>query len=167
MGRLSCGIAYRLAKAQREPFSFSFPLSLFLVSLLFFVLTPTRLAAETISGTIQDPSGAVIAGARIEITAEGMAQPIELTSDGLGKFATPDLKTGTYTIRVERDGFEPLTQTVDLKAAVQLRLTLAIATQQVSIEVPGKSLAFANSDPLYKQLRSIGLGQHIASTTSR
>jgi len=157
--RLSCGIACRPAKTQRGLFSSSFISSLFLAFLLIFILTPTRLQAETIAGTVQDPSGAVIAGARIEITAQGMAQPVELTSDGLGKFASPDLKAGTYTLRVERDGFEPLTQTIDLKAVVQLRLTLAIAKQQVRIEVPGKSLAFANSDPLYKQLRSVGLGQ--------
>ncbi len=118
--------------------------------LLLWFVTPASLIAQTISGTVQDPSGAVVAGARVVITGESLAQPIELTSDGLGKFASPDLKAGTYSVQVIRDGFETLTKTVDLKGAVQLPLTLAITRQQVSINVAGKNLAFDNSDPLYR-----------------
>ncbi len=120
---------------------------------------PTWLRAETISGTIQDPSGAVIAGARIEITGGDLAQPVVLSSDSVGRFASPDLKPGTYSVRVARDGFEPLIKTVDLQGSVQLQLALTIAKPSVSISVAGKSLAFANSDPVYRQLREIGLGQ--------
>src|ERR1017187_3715515 len=69
---------------------------------LLCLMGPTGLLAETISGTIQDPSGAVIAGARIEITGGDLAQPVALTSDGVGKFASPDLKPGTYSVRVMR-----------------------------------------------------------------
>jgi hypothetical protein len=126
---------------------------------LFWLLGPTGLRADTISGTILDPSGAVIAGARIEITGGDLVQPVVLSSDGLGKFASPDLKLGTYSVRVVREGFEPLIKAVDLHGAVQLQLTLAIAEQQVTISVPGKTMAFANSDPVYRQLRGIGLGQ--------
>ena len=128
-------------------------------ALLLCLMGPTWLLAETISGTILDPSGAVVAGARIEIAGENLAQPIVLTSDGTGKFASPDLTPGTYSVRVVQQGFEPLAQTVNLQAAVQLKLTLAIAQQHVNISVPGKSLAFANSDPVYRQLRNVGLGQ--------
>jgi hypothetical protein len=131
---------------------------LFPLLFLWFV-TPVLLAAQTISGTVQDPSGAVVAGARVIITGESLAQPIELTSDGLGKFASPDLKVGTYSVRVIRDGFETLTKTVDVKGAVLLQLTLGIAQQQVNVNVTGKNLAFENSDPLYRQLRGVGAGQ--------
>jgi hypothetical protein len=101
----------------------------------------------------------VIAGARIEISGGDLAQPVVLSSDGFGKFATADLKPGTYLVRVTRDGFEPLIRSVDLQAAVSLQLTLAIAKPEVKISVAGKSLAFSNSDPVYRQLREIGLGQ--------
>ncbi len=120
---------------------------------------PTWLSAQTISGTVQDPSGAVIAGARIEITGGDLTQPIVLSSDGLGKFTSPELKPGTYSLRVTREGFEPLVKTVDVAGAGQLQLTLSIARQQEVISVPAKSLAFANSDPVYRQLREIGLGE--------
>jgi hypothetical protein len=149
------GIMHRHAEARRWRFSFLLKMALFLL----WLMGPTWLRAETISGTIQDPSGAVIAGARIEITGGDLLQPVVLSSDGLGKFVAPDLKPGTYSVRVMRDGFEPFVKTVDLQKSVELKLALAIAQQQVSISVPGKSLAFDNSDPLYRQLREIGLGQ--------
>jgi len=126
---------------------------------LFCVLVTAALRAETISGTILDPSGAVIAAAQIEITGGDLANPIVLSSDGLGKFTCAELKPGTYSLRVTRDGFEPLVKSVELKGAVQLQLTLAIARQQVTVSVPGKNLAFANSDPLYRRLRDIGVGE--------
>jgi len=129
-------------------------LAVFLCVLLFSACSQ----AATVSGTVKDPSGALIADARIEITGANLPQAVVLTTDGLGKFVSPDLKPGSYQVRVTRDGFEPLEKTVDVSAAVDLQLTLAIAQQQTKIEVPGQALAFANSDPVYRQLRGIGLG---------
>jgi hypothetical protein len=119
----------------------------------FCLMAPALSLAQTLSGTIQDSSGAVIVGACIEITGGGLVQPIVLSSDRLGKFASPDLKPGAYSLRVTHDGFEPLLKTVDLQASLQLQLTLAVAQQQVTISVPANSLAFLNSDPVYRQLR--------------
>ena len=133
--------------------------ALFLLSLAGFWLTAaTGLHAATISGTVKDPSGAVIVQARIEITGGALAQPLVFFSDGLGRFMSPDLKAGKYSLEATRDGFEPLVNSVDLAGPVELELTLRIARQQESISVPAKSLAFANSDPVYRQLRAIGLG---------
>jgi len=122
-------------------------------------MAPAWLRSQTISGTIQDPSGAVIAGARVEISGGDLPQPVVLSSDATGNFASPDLKPGTYSVRVVQDGFEPLVKTVDLRVSVRLQLTLTIAKQQTNISVAAKSLAFANSDPIYRQLRAAGLGQ--------
>src|SRR5579862_9277271 len=92
--------------------------------LLLFCLIPCLALAETISGTVLDPSGAVIAGARIEITGGDLSQAIVLVSDGLGKFTAADLKAGTYSLRVTRDGFETQVKTVDLHGPVQLEIKL-------------------------------------------
>ncbi|HEV8486975.1 MAG TPA: carboxypeptidase regulatory-like domain-containing protein, partial [Blastocatellia bacterium] len=136
--------------------------SSFLLKLLLFLLglvAPALVRSETISGTIQDPSGAVIVGAQIEITGGDLRQRVVLSSDGLGKFISPNLKLGTFLLRVTKDGFEPLVKTVELKAAAQLQLTLAVAQHQENITVAGRNPAFANSDPVYRQLRELGLGQ--------
>jgi hypothetical protein len=129
--------------------------------LLFFfcLVTSAVLQAQTISGTVHDPTGAVIADARIEITGGDLKEPVVLSTDGLGQFTSPDLKPGTYSVHVQREGFEPLAKDVKVQGPVQLQLTLTIAKQQENISVTGKSLAFANSDKLYKQLRDAGLGE--------
>jgi hypothetical protein len=128
------------------------------VLLWSILIAPAWLHAGTISGIVKDPSGAVIADAHIEITGADLTQPAVLNSDGAGKFISPDLKPGKYIVRVTRDGFEPNVATVDLQEHFDLQLTLAVAKQQVSISVPGTALAFDNSDPIYRQLRDLGLG---------
>jgi hypothetical protein len=136
-------------------------LLLFLISLivLLCLTLPTDLRADTISGTVKDPSGAVVAGARIEITGGSLSQPIVLTSDESGKFAAPDLSPGKYSVRVSKEGFEELAATADLRGVTDLQLKLTIAEQETQVTVTEKSLAFANSDPTYRQLRAIGLGK--------
>src|SRR5215467_10465912 len=124
-----------------------FPLLLKIALLLLCLAVPMCLHADTVSGTVKDPSGAVIPGARIEITGGDLAQPITLSSDAAGRFSSPDLKPGTYSLRVTRDGFEPLVKAVELRGAVNLELKLAIAQQRTEVTVAGKSLAYANSDP--------------------
>ncbi len=142
-----------------EPRQWGLPFFLKAMLFLLWLIGPTWLCSETISGTVKDPSGAVIAGARIEITGGEITQPVVISSDGLGKFESPDLKPGTYSVRVTQDGFEPLIKTVNLPGAIQLELTLAIAKPEVSVSVPGKNLEFYNSDLVYRQLRDVGLGE--------
>jgi Carboxypeptidase regulatory-like domain len=118
----------------------------------------TQLRADTISGTVKDPSGLAVAGAKIEIMGENLAQPITVSSDDTGKFSAPDLKPGKYVLHVTKDGFQPLSSPVELHGSAAVQLTLAIAEEKTSITVTAKSLAFANSDGFYRQLRDIGYG---------
>lgn len=116
-----------------------------LLKVTMFLLSlgaPVCLSAQSISGTVQDPSGALIDGAQVEITGGDLAQPLVLSSDKVGKFTSPDLKLGNYSLRVTRDGFEALVKAVNLQGPVQLQLTLTIAVAKVSVSVSGKSLGF-------------------------
>ncbi|HEY4950434.1 MAG TPA: M1 family aminopeptidase [Candidatus Acidoferrales bacterium] len=119
----------------------------------------TRLRADTISGTVKDPSGAVVAGARIEISGGNLPQAILLTSDETGKFAALNLNPGSYSVRVVKDGFDDLVTAVELKGTAEFALRLTIAAQKTSVNVNEKNTAFANSDAGYRQLRDMGLGE--------
>src|SRR5260370_36750729 len=72
------------------------------------------LQADTISGTVKDPSGAVVGNARIEITGNGVSQPIILVSDESGGFSAPNLIAGKYSVRVGKAGLQELVTPVDL-----------------------------------------------------
>jgi Peptidase family M1 domain/Carboxypeptidase regulatory-like domain len=137
----------------RLPFFYASILTLFCLALA------TYLRADTISGTVKDPSGAVVAGAHIEISGGDLSQPIVLTSDESGKFAAPNLNQGKYSVRVAKEGFDELVTTVDLKGAADLPLSLTIAAQQTRVTVSEKSTAYANSDAAYRQLRDASLGE--------
>jgi hypothetical protein len=128
-----------------------------LLTLLYLTLTPP-LRADTLSGTVRDPSGSVVAGARIEITGGRLTEPRVLTSDDSGKFTAPDLAAGTYSIHVSKEGFDERATTVELKGQADLAIQLAISAQRTSITVNEKSAAFANSDSIYRQLRGVALG---------
>jgi len=128
-----------------------------LLALLYLALPP-HLRADTLSGTVKDPSGSVVTGARIEITGGNLTEPLILTTDESGKFSAPNLAAGKYSVHVVKEGFDELTATVDLKGSADLALKLVISEQRTSVTVRGKSADFANSDSLYRQLRDDALG---------
>jgi hypothetical protein len=127
------------------------------LALLCLVLAQP-LRADTISGTVKDPSGGLVGDARVEITDGALTQPIVLASDNAGRFTALHLDPGQYSIRVIKAGFEDLVTSVDLHGAADLQLTLKIAPQQTNLRVSGKGRELANSDPVYRQLRDIGFG---------
>jgi hypothetical protein len=129
-----------------------------ILALIWLVLTP-QASADTLSGTVKDPSGAVVAGASIEITGGNLPQALVLTSDETGKFAAANLSAGKYSVRVAKDGFDDLVREVDLKGTAELALSLTITAQQTKVTVNEKSAAFANSDAIYRQLRNEELGE--------
>jgi hypothetical protein len=128
-----------------------------ILALVCLIFTP-QVRADTITGTVKDPSGAIVIGARIEIAGGNLGQPLVLTSDESGKFAAPDLEAGKYEIRVAKEGFDELVSEVELHGTADLPLKLKITAQETRITVSEKNTAFANSDTAYRQLRDDGLG---------
>ena len=125
---------------------------------LLFLAVASLANADMISGRVKDPSGAVVAGARVEITGGNLTEPVVVTSDDSGRFTAPNLTAGKYSVRVVKENFDDLVMTVDLHGTADLALSLTLAAQQTQITVTGKSSGFANSDSFYRELREIGLG---------
>ncbi len=59
-----------------------------------------------ILGTITDPSGAVVSGARVIITNVATGASRVLTSSGAGDYIAPSLEPGGYSVTVEAAGFK-------------------------------------------------------------
>jgi hypothetical protein len=130
----------------------------FLFALALCACAATIIRADTISGTVKDPAGQLVPNAQVEITGDNLPAPVRLTTGPDGRFSAPDLKPGKYSVRITREGFDPLMTAVDLHGAIDLQLALILAAQQTTVNVTAKSSGYANSDPLYVQLRNNSLG---------
>jgi hypothetical protein len=60
----------------------------------------------SIAGSVHDPSGAVIPGAKIELKDEGTGIAREITATNEGTFMFPDLAHGLYAVTVTAQGFQ-------------------------------------------------------------
>src|SRR5947208_17015636 len=64
-----------------------------------------------IVGTVSDPSGANVEGAKVLIRNLATEQSVEVTTDSSGAYAANLLRIGTYSVIVERQGFEKAVKT--------------------------------------------------------
>lgn len=82
----------------------------------------------SVSGTIMDPTGGVVAGAKITITDKATGQVIKATSNSAGAYTSGALVPGNYVVRVEAGGFKA----AELSVVVQVGTS---ATGNVTVEV--------------------------------
>ena len=89
----------------------------------FFVSVPVyaQVTGATLSGTITDASGGVIAGAQISVRNTATGATKDATADSAGFYAVPNLIPGAYEVKVTAKGFS---------TTVQSNLTLAVGQQQ-------------------------------------
>ena len=93
--------------------------------------------SATLSGRIEDSSGASVSGANVVATHLETNQHIETTSDHEGRFRFPYLRTGAYDLKIEAEGFASVAKqlTVSIGQALDLpvRLDVAGVSAQVNI----------------------------------
>jgi len=116
---------------------------------LGFVLALTAATAMgsqtgTISGTVQDPSGAGISGALVKVSSLEGAKSFSATvpTDNGGKFELPAIPAGHYEVELSKPGFRS-DQRKDIvlnpDGKVQLDVQLGISEAAEMIEVVGNS----------------------------
>jgi tetratricopeptide (TPR) repeat protein len=80
-----------------------------------------------ITGTVVDPSGAPVAGAKISITSPEFKYFQEKTTDAKGKFTLIILDaTRKYTIKIQKDGFTPSESPLEVKLNENSRVTFTL-----------------------------------------
>jgi len=100
------------------------------IACLSGLMFPQGGATGAITGTVSDASGAVVAGAKVDIVNEGTGQAERhVTSDSTGAFSATLLPVGTYTVQVSASGFATtkfpgvvvnITETTRLTAALKV-----------------------------------------------
>jgi hypothetical protein len=114
--------------------SLSTALVLFFVALALFAQTDRG----TITGTIIDPAGAVVANAAIEARNTGTGATHPVASSATGNYTIPNLPTGTYELSVTVPGFKKLVRAgLVVQAAQTIRVdgTLEVGSATESVTV--------------------------------
>ena len=130
-------------------------------ALAVLLLVPARFALAqldqgTITGVVQDASGAVIGGASVTLTNVDVGLVLKSKTDGAGIYVFSPVKIGDYTVSVSAPGFQTTTQT-NLHLSLQQRLNVAITLQ------PGaatETVTVTTEEPLM-QTQESSVGQTI------
>jgi len=115
---------------------------LLLVVVFTFVCTVPASADNlyaSIRGTVTDPTGAVISGAKLTATNAATGITFTTTSSGSGTFTFLQLPIGDYSVKAEQTGFKAYQASgihLDLDQIYNLpvKLALGAATEQIVVE---------------------------------
>lgn len=92
----------------------------------------------TILGVVTDPSGAVVAGAKVVVKNTGTNESAALTTDEFGNYFVPNLKPGAYRVEVEAQGFkrsvrEGIVLQIDQRVRADFQIELGSTTEVVEV----------------------------------
>src|SRR5271156_1344382 len=114
----------------------------------------------SISGTVTDPSGAVISGASVTATNVETGVAATLTTNTQGFYSFQSLPLGNYTISVQQSGFKGYSQTgliLNVNDALVIDVRLAVGATTEKVEVL--------SDALHVDTESTQMGEVITGKT--
>ena len=121
----------------------------FIVKAVFFSLLASAAFAQsdrgTITGTIADPAGAVVAGAAIEAKNIATGVTYQAASTPTGNYTIAQLPAGTYEVSVAVPGFKKYTRsgiTVEVAAVLRIDIALEVgaATESVTVQADAPML---------------------------
>lgn len=116
------------------------------VCLLYAIRTSAQNAGNStsVSGTVTDPSGAVIPGATVTIHNPVSQFERTSTTDPMGNFSIPNVPFNPYHMTVTATGFASFVQDIDVRSSVPMRLEIKLqlgaATSTVTVEAAGDLL---------------------------
>ncbi|MFY9856054.1 MAG: carboxypeptidase-like regulatory domain-containing protein, partial [Terracidiphilus sp.] len=115
-------------------------LSIAFLGVLALLVLPCRMTAQLdtggITGTVTDPAGAVVVGARITLTNDATNVKLNTVSTSTGTYVFDDLRPGTYSVKAEASGFKIYAiHGVEVHVQKVLTLDIPLATGNVSQSV--------------------------------
>jgi len=128
----------RLGSVDRSWLKFIHLSLMFMVLCCASVLCWAQSDRGSVSGTVTDPSGAGIVGAKVTITSATMGTQYSTVTTGVGDYTVPQLAAGQYSVTVGAPGFTNLvrngiTVSVGQVARVDMRLGVGQGAATVTV----------------------------------
>ena len=128
-----------------------------LLSLLCTLLVPAIARAQglgSINGTVTDPSGAAVPGAKVTATQAGTSFTRDANSNSDGFFVLPSVAPAVYHLSVTATGFKSETEDVTVLAnqALTVNFHLSLGSASESVTVSGTALSVDVSTSTLKQV---------------
>jgi carboxypeptidase family protein len=123
--------------------------------LILSLAATAQLPTSTLNGTVTDPQGAAVAGAKVTITENATGIGREATTGSDGGFAVTDLTPGEYTVRVNAPGFatsEIKELRLEVGRASTLNVSLKIARGGEVVEVSAAEIALNTTQSMVQGL---------------
>jgi hypothetical protein len=95
-------------------------------------------STASLSGTVTDPSGAVIVNAEITVHSLGTGVDRVVNTDSAGLYVVPSLQPGDYKVQAKAGGFSGYTVpkvTLDVDRAVTVNMHLAVTSAGETVQV--------------------------------
>jgi hypothetical protein len=97
-----------------------------------------QVSTGTITGSIADPSGAVLAGAGVTLRHLSTGELREIAANERGEFNVPFLRIGDYSVTVSTKGFKtqiisPITVRVDQSVNLPITMEIGAITESVAV----------------------------------
>src|SRR5438309_9739845 len=126
---------------------------------LLFVALPVGVWAQlytgSVSGTVNDPSGAVVPGARVQLLDVDKGYSFTAVSDSSGRYLFRSVAPGVYKLTVEARGFSTREQSgirVDVNQNVSVNLALQVGTATQTVEITGEAPVLNTEDAVSGQV---------------
>jgi hypothetical protein len=100
----------------------------------FFALTLSSLAqsagnSTSVTGTVTDPSGAVVPNATVEIRNPVSGFERTATTDSSGRFTIPNVPFNPYHLKATGQGFVPHSQDIDVRSVVPIVVSIPLKVE--------------------------------------
>jgi hypothetical protein len=131
------------------------PLCAFLSAISLLTWPASRAGAQTvygsISGVVSDPTGAVVAGAKVAAKNEGTGATFDTVTTAEGVYRFAELPIGSYDVTVSAGGFQNETLTgvkvnLQLTTALNVALKVGGTTSVVTVNASAPQLQTESSD---------------------